>query len=337
MESNLYMGCDISKDSFAYCLRNTSQILLQGEVDNAVRAIQKWLKILKQEHQVDLNQVIFCMEHTGVYGLILMRTLHAGSLRVCVESAAHIKLSLGMQRGKNDKVDAQRIAEYARRYTDKLKQWRPRRAVVEKLNFLNRQRARLLKVRNILSNHLGEVRRFVGKKEHAMLKMSVQSSLKGITTDLERIDKQIEELIKSDENLNKLNRFITSVRGIGIVTSSAVLVRTNEFQDYSEANKFACTAGLAPFEHRSGKSIRGKSRVSHRAHKDVKTLFHMCAIGCIGRKGDLKDFYDRKLAEGKNKMLVINAIRNKLVHRIFAVVRDEVMYDKNYQYRLVMS
>jgi transposase len=337
METNLYLGCDISKDSFTYCLRDTSQILHQGEVVNTVTDIRKWLKALKQEHRVNLNQVIFCMEHTGVYGLILMRTLHAASLRICVESAAHIKLSLGMQRGKNDKVDAQRIAEYARRYTDKLKQWRPKRAIVEKLNLLNRQRARLLKVRNILSNSLGEVKRFVGKNEHTMLKKSAQASFKGITEDLKRLDKQIEELIKSDENLNRLNRFITSVRGIGIVTSSAVLVRTNEFQDYTEANKFSCTAGLAPFEHSSGKSIRGKSRVSHRAHKDIKTLFHMCAIGCIGRKGDLKDFYDRKLGEGKNKMLVINAIRNKLVHRIFAVVRDQVMYDKNYKYRLSMS
>ena len=93
---------------------------------------------------------------------------------------------------------------------------------------------------------------------------------------------------------------------------------------------------MVPFEHSSGKSVRGKSRVSHFAHKDLKTLLHMCAVGCISRKGELRDYYERKLAQGKNKMSVLNAIRNKIVHRIFAVVRDNTMYQKNYQYSLHM-
>jgi len=337
MESRLFMGCDISQDSFNYCLRNASGIILNGKVENTATHIRKWISALKKEHGLDLSQVIFCMEHTGIYGLILIRVLHERSHHVCVESAANIKLSLGLQRGKNDKVDAQRIAEYAMRYTDRLKQWKPKRAVIEKLQLLNGMRARLLKSRNILSSHTNEVKRFMGKAEYEILKKGTQASLNGIEKNIKDIDKQIQALIKSDENLTRLTRYVTSVKGVGMVTCSAMLVRTNEFKDYPDAKKFACTAGLAPFDHSSGKSIRGKSRVSHKAHKDLKTLLHMCAVNCIGKKGELKDYYDRKVAEGKNKMLIINAVRNKLVHRIFAVVRDEVMYQKNYQYNLVMS
>ena len=144
-------------------------------------------------------------------------------------------------------------------------------------------------------------------------------------------------MIKSDEILKRLSDLVTSVDSIGMVTCAAILVKTNEFQDFREAKKFACTSGLAPFEHSSGKSVRGKTRVSHRAHKDLKTLLHMCALGAIGRKGELHDFYERKVSQGKNKMSVINAVRNKLIHRIFAVVRDGVMYQKHYQYNLAMS
>lgn len=337
MESRLFNGCDMSQDTFTYCLRNAHVILCQGKVENKVTHIRKWLRELKKDRQVDLNQVVFCMEHTGVYGLLLLRLLHESNLTVCVESATQIKLSLGLQRGKNDKVDAQRIAEYAMRYTDRLKQWKPKRPIIQKLQLLNSLRARLLKAKNSISGPTLDVKRFIGKNEYEMMKRSSQAALNGIARNIKEVDQQIEALIKSDENLSKLNRLVTSVHGVGIVTFSAILVRTNEFQDYTDAKKFACTAGLAPFEHTSGKSIRGKSRVSHRAHKDIKTLLHMCAIGCIGRKGELKDYYDRKVAEGKNKMLIINAMRNKLVHRIFAVVRDGVMYQKNYQYNLVMS
>lgn len=337
MESKLFMGCDIAQDSFTFCLRSDSEIICQGEVCNSLTSVKKWLSDLKKVQLLDLSHITFCMEHTGVYGLILMRTLHERSLRICIESAMNIKLSLGLQRGKNDKVDARRIAEYAMRYTDRLKLWKPKRGVLQKLQVLNGMRARLIKARNILSRNIQETKFFMGKEEYIILKRGTQAALAGIEKDIKLADKQIADLIKSDENLRNLSRLVTSVQGVGMVTCSALLVKTNEFQDFTEAKKFACTAGLAPFEHSSGKSIRGKTRVSHRAHKDLKTLLHMCAVGCISRKGEYRDYYERKVTAGKNKMLVINAIRNKIVHRIFAVVRDQVMYQKNYQYGLVMS
>jgi transposase len=286
---------------------------------------------------VDLTKVLFCMEHTGIYGMILMRMLFQRSLIVCVEGAASIKLSLGLQRGKSDRVDARRIAEYAMRYTDRLKQWKPKREVLEKLQALNGMRSRLIKARNIINSHTKEVGKFLGKQQYGMLKKGTHDSLKAIDKDILKVDAEIAVLIKSDEHLKRLSDLVTSVDNVGIVTCSAILVKTNEFQDFTDAKKFACTSGVAPFEHSSGRSVRGKTRVSHRAHKDLKTLLHMCALGAIQRKGELQDFYLRRVGEGKNKMLVLNAVRNKLIHRIFAVVRDGVMYQKNYQYNLAMS
>ncbi|MBL0007020.1 MAG: transposase [Saprospiraceae bacterium] len=102
METKLFMGCDIAQDTFAFCLRDQSKVVCQGEVSNSKKAIQAWLKELKQIY-VDLSSVIFCLEHTGIYGMILMRTLYTRSLIVCVEGASNIKLSLGLQRGKNDR------------------------------------------------------------------------------------------------------------------------------------------------------------------------------------------------------------------------------------------
>jgi transposase len=274
------------------------------------------------------------MEHTGVYGLLLLRVLHEQSLIICLESAVNIKLSLGLQRGKSDKVDAQRIAEYALRYSDRLKQWSPRRKVIDHLQLLIRLRDRLIKARQEISRFNQDAKRFMTKEEYQLVIKGSAVTLRAIEKDIDTADKSIEELIMNDENLKKLSRFIRSVDGIGKVTCSAILVRTNEFNDFKKAKKFACTAGIAPFEHTSGSSIRGKSRVSHCAHKELKTLIHMCAVGAISRKGELQDYYKRKVEQGKSKMCVINAIRNKLVHRVFAVVRDEVMYQKNYRYKL---
>ena len=71
------------------------------------------------------------------------------------------------------------------------------------------------------------------------------------------------------------------------------------------------------------------------ANKTLKTLLSLCATSAIGVKGELRDYYHRKLEEGKNKMLVINAVRNKIVLRIFSCVTNNRMYEKNYNPSLV--
>ena len=336
METQLFMGCDISQDSFHYCLCSKSDILQEGHVVNAIKPIRAWLKNLQKNHKLDLSQIIFCLEHTGVYSAILLRELSSLSLTIYLESAVNIQRSLGLQRGKNDKIDAQRIAQYAMRNADRLVQWKPKRQIIERLQILIRMRERLIKARTEISRFNQDAKRFLLKEECQLVIEGSKKTLEAIAKDIQKVDDNIKSLIKSDDNLTRLTKLITSINGIAWVTCSTILVRTNEFKDFKEAKKFACNAGIAPFEHSSGKSVRGKTRVSHFAHKDLKTLLHMCAVGCISRKGELKDYFDRKVGQGKNKMSVLNAIRNKLVRRVFAVVRDNVMYDKNYKYTLRM-
>lgn len=139
-----------------------------------------------------------------------------------------------------------------------------------------------------------------------------QHSLKALDQDLAKVNKQLDQLIASDEELNRLFNLITSVEGIGTVTAREVLITTNEFKDFTEAKKYACYAGVAPFQHQSGTSIRatvatGKTRVSHLANKTVKTLLHMAALSAINNCEELRDYYQRKVASGKNKMSAAGA------------------------------
>ena len=53
-------------------------------------------------------------------------------------------------------------------------------------------------------------------------------------------------------------------------------------------------------------------------------------MSAIQNDPEMKAYFERKVAEGKNKMSVINAVRNKLIHRVFAVIRGEQDYENNY-------
>jgi transposase len=85
-----------------------------------------------------------------------------------------------------------------------------------------------------------------------------------------------------------------------------------------------------PFSKTSGSSVRYKPTVSPHANKKLKKLLHLCALSAIKNDKEIKAYYERKVEQGKNKMCVINAVRNKLIHRVFAVIRDDRFFEENY-------
>jgi transposase len=150
----------------------------------------------------------------------------------------------------------------------------------------------------------------------------------GIDLDLKSIEKQLDKIINEDENLSKIFTIATSITGIGKVTALFLICFTNEFKMYSTPRQLACYAGVVPFEHTSGKSVRSKPKVHYMANKKLKRQLHMCALSAITSDPELKNYFNRKVKEGKSKMLVINNVRNKLVHRLCACIRENKTLEK---------
>lgn len=223
-----------------------------------------------------------------------------------------------------------RPAPYAYRFRDQLRLWEPPRAVVQQLSMLSSARQRLISVYNQLAGPLIEQKSFVSPVMQKQLTKSCKTSLTAIEKDRKAIDKAINELIEGDEQLRQLFGLMTSIPGIGTATATEVIIASNELQSITDPKKMACHAGVAPFNYQSGSSVRGRPGVSQHARKRLKSLFHLAAMSAIRVKGELQDYYLRKGKEGKNKMLILNAVRNKLIHRIYAVVRRGEKYDKNY-------
>jgi restriction endonuclease S subunit len=159
------------------------------------------------------------------------------------------------------------------------------------------------------------------EKESGLLSISKE-------TDLKNIENELDNIIKADKNLSNLFEKITSVTGVGKVTALFLICYTNEFKLYYTPRQIACYCGVVPFEHTSGKSVRAKPRVHYMANKKLKKQLHMCAISSIRAEGELKESFERKVAEWKNKMLVINNVRNKLIHRICSCVNNNKLYEK---------
>ena len=159
-----------------------------------------------------------------------------------------------------------------------------------------------------------------------LIEDSSQGAIEGALKDLAAIEARIDELFSDDTELSRLYQLITSVDGVGKCIAVQVIVDTNEFKNIKEVKEYACYSGVAPFEHSSGSSVGSRSR--DRANKGSKTIFHLAAICAIRTAGDLKAYYERKVAEGKHKMSVMSSMRHKLILRVFACVRDNRVYQK---------
>lgn len=334
MESVYFLGIDISKKNFQAALTTNGTDMHEVDVENNPVAIQAYFKDLKSKFAMSAQQLIVCMEHTGIYCLPLLDYLVKNDIKTCLEPAIQIKKSQGMTRGKSDQIDARRIAQYAYKNRQELRFWKPQRGSVQKLKALLVVRERLVKVRVQLQTPLAEAQHYIGESLRKSMVKTCRATIAALTKDIARTEKDIHILVKNDQQMTEQFQLATSVPGIGKMTALNMMVVTGEFQNISDPKKFACYAGVAPFEHTSGTSVRGKTRVSKMANMTLKTLLHMAAMSSIQCSHELRAYYLRKVSEGKNKMSVINAVRNKLITRVFSCVRNKRMYQKDYNYTL---
>ncbi|KAA6339038.1 hypothetical protein EZS27_013006 [termite gut metagenome] len=139
--------------------------------------------------------------------------------------------------------------------------------------------------------------------------------------------------VESDPTLSEQLKLLCSIDGVGERTAVKMIVETDAFKDFQDQRKFCCHAGVALFSFSSGNSLRSRNRVSQRADKSIKVLLHLAVLLIATRMdGELHEYFIRKVAQGKNKMSVLNAVRAKLVYRMFAVIRNNKIYEKNYQH-----
>lgn len=330
MEFNFFVGIDVSKDTLDFSLSSRGNILVNVCVENSSNGIKSALKEFKKQPIFSIETTLFCLEHTGIYNNYVISTLFDLKAKIWVESATHIKRSSGLQRGKSDKIDAQRIALFAYRNQDQMKLWLPKRIVVLQLKKLTTIRERLLLALAQLNKPIQEAVKFESKEVFKVIKDSCSKSIKSIKADIKEVEKTIKCIITKDESLKQLFEMITSVPGVGSVVACEMIITTNEFKDITESKKYACYAGVVPFEHSSGKCTKGKNRVSHFANKRVKKLLHLASLSTVRYDGEFKTYWLRKIEEGKHKMVVLNALKNKIIQRVFAVVKRGSKYEKDF-------
>jgi len=317
------IGIDISKLTFDVRIHSNQCYRV---FDNTLKGFKELIKWTDKNNPFLKENTLFVLEYTGIYSEEISLFFTKNDIYFSLIPGLEIKKSLGISRGKDDKVDATKIALYGHRLRDEIKPSKLPSIAISKIKRLLTLRERLVKQRAGHKVTLKEQKRVYLKKENKLLFETQEKTIKFLTKQIKNIELEMKQIIKSNQELNQQYKLVVSVKGIGDQTALFMIVTTNGFTKFKTWRKYASYCGIAPFPNTSGTSIRGRTKVSNLANKKLKTLFDLCAKSAIQNNPEMKIYYHKRLEQGKNKMSTINIIRCKLMARAFAAVNRKTPY-----------
>lgn len=323
---NVIFGVDVSKLTLDICCAERS---LHVKIDNGSKGFavfRKWCKA----HGISIADSLMVMEFTGGYEYRFLQFCESLSIPYCRIPGLEIKQSMGMTRGKSDKADAFRIGQYAEEKSKRLEPSGPLDSNILKLKQLLSFRKRLVREKAGLESTVKERKCMypVGKTDTII--HIAREKIKANEKHIALIEKEITQVIESNESMLLNYRIVTSIKGIGPVNAWMTIAYTENFTSFADARKYAVFVGVIPFEHTSGTSIKGRRRVSHLAHKELKQELNQAAKTAITHDPEIRAYAQRKL-KNKPYPLVLNNVKFKLILCMFSLVKRGVKYVENYQ------
>ena len=258
----LFIGVDISKNKLDISVvrAGNKKALYHQVYDNTKEDIDKMLNDLVSRTDVCPSAQLFCMEHTGVYSMPLAYRLSEKKLHYSIVPATAIQRSIGIKRGKSDKADSVDIARYALLHEGELEQHQLATQSLAKLKLLLGLRERLVKARKMFKASASETVKFLDPSQTRELLKESRSLIRVFDNRIKKVEARIQELVDSEPDLKQTHQLVTSVTGVGTQIAYNLIVDTRCFTAFDTSRQLACYAGVAPFEHSSGSSIRGRSR-----------------------------------------------------------------------------
>ena len=321
-----FIGVDISKntlDAAIYPAKDKKRDFLH--FDNTQKGLGEMMTWLKCRG-VKPSEMIICAEHTGVYTNPLIAFADKKGLALSLNSPLDIKHSMGIARGKNDAVDAGRIAEYAHNHRDKLRLYEKPSEAIMKLQYLLTERRQYMRQRTALIN----LNSAMGKYETPEARARNESAIHHCEKLVKKVEEQMMAVLCTEPEVKRNFDLVSSVKGIGLINAINTVVYTNNFKAFETPRRYACYIGVAPFDHTSGTSVKGRTQVSKICRTQQKAELSMAARSAVIHDPGLKRYYQRKMKEkggGKDVHgIVLNAVKFKLILRMFAVVKSGQPY-----------
>lgn len=316
-----FVGCDVSKNTLDFALfepgkdyRLFQHIQVSNNLDG-FRQMRSWLREMK----IKISEVAFGMEHTGVYSNEFSEWCYKMNFAFVMLHPMDVKNACSRGRNKTDKVDAQFIADYIYLMRERLEPSVPESPLTKKLRQLYNERALTVKSRTMFTVQSKTL------SDRDSLKR-VEKTIATLSAQIKAIESEIKTTINSDQQVKTNYELLITIPGIGLVNAVLTIIATDNFRRFKTSRQYAKFACVSPLSIQSGISVRGGNHVSKAGHNEIKSVLTEAARTAIVHDTNLKSYYNRKREQGKSHGCVMNAIKFKLICRMFAVIQRQAKY-----------
>jgi len=320
------LGVDVSKLTLDICCAEQQLHIKIENCSKGFSDFRKWSKANK----IDLQKTFVVMEFTGGYEYRFIQFCESMSVAYCRISGLEIKRSMGMTRGKSDKVDSYRIGQYGEEKIKKLEQAKPLDNNVLQLKQLLSFRKRLVRETAGLSATVKERKHIYELNQKDPIIKVAGEKIKTNQKYVKLIEEEITTLIAANSAMLFNYRILRSIKGIGPINAWMTIAYTENFVSFTDARKYAVFVGVVPFEHTSGTSVNGRKRISQMANKELKQELNQAAKAAITHDTELRSYAERKL-KNKHYKIILNNVKFKLILRMFSLVKRGELYVENYK------
>lgn len=318
------IGVDVSKNTLDVALFRGKIDWNEGHVkvsnnESGYKELRKWLRLKNAEKK----RLRICMESTGLYTHDFRSWLEKENIIYYVVDPklmhhfAPPQSIKGIRQTKNDKADAFRIAIYCSLFHDSMEPSKLPSAAYFKLKRLLAERRQYVKQSVLYRQQLSDISIYDSVGSRIRKKNEVEN----LRDNIKQTDAEMKAIIDTDPEIRRNYELLISIVGVGLVIAVTTIVLTENFTTFTNPRKYASYIAIAPFPHESGTSIRGATRVSKQGFRQAKADLSISVLSAITFDPDIKEYWQRKKAEGKHTGCVLNAIKFKIVLRMFAVVK----------------
>lgn len=334
-----FIGIDFSKktmDASIVSKNEPDKLIAHRKFANSEKGAQAmldWASVKTQTVTSADGDIMFCGEHTGSYCVVVADFLSDNGCYLWLGNPLDIKRSMGLVRGKDDKVDSMRIATYAATMEYKARKYARPSDASRALRKLLNLRGRLVEERKKFK--VGKSESSLGIKD-ADLSRTVESIQDSIIAELDseirQVEREIRSLIKHIEDMKETFDILTSMKGISLVNASAIICMTDSFKKFDyNSRQIAVYWGVVPYRNESGTSIKKGTHTSPICNGWLKSILTEAALSAIRYNDRMKAYYERLLSKGKHKDVALNNVKNKMLKTLVAMVRSGKTFDPSFK------
>lgn len=319
-QPTIYYGVDVSKDQL--------HISYQSGLDEKGQPQWSYQTLLNQLEELEPwvyqlpTQAHLIFEHTGTYSARLGWVLALNNRPFSIITPAQSKgFALTLKSiSKTDRSDATLLARYGQVFQPPISQ-----LADESLHQLRQQHKHL--------NDLRISQQAVANQLHALsydpraspkVKASLLVLQQSYLGQIALFEDDLDQL--SQQELQTISERMQRVKGIGPASAQALCSATNGLTGFDSAKAVAKFVGIAPTQVQSGRSVHRRGRMARTGLGYVRGLLYMAARSARRYNLGCQALYDRLRAKGKCHKVAMVGVMNKLIHQVFAVVKQDAKF-----------